>query len=344
MKIFYAIQATGNGHISRAMEILPYLQQYGQVDLFLSGANSSLSLDAPVAYRSKGCSLFYNKSGSLDYWKIINRFAPLRIMKEVKDLPVEKYDLILNDFESITSLACAYKKIPSVHFGHQASFASAHVPLPAKKDFIGQWILQNYARAGKQIGLHFQAYDSFILPPVIKKEVTSAHPSQKHHITIYLPAYSDSKLLPFLFKIKHFRFEIFSKQVKQIEIQRNVTLIPVNKLAFNKSLINCYGIITNAGFETPAEAMYLNKKLMVIPIKGQYEQSCNAAALHDLGITVLKEINESFVLEFCRWINNKKEAGIKYTHTTGEIVNTVMQMATERQAFHPSAYSELIFN
>ena len=42
MKIFYAVQATGNGHISRAMELLPYLERYGQVDIFLSGANNSL--------------------------------------------------------------------------------------------------------------------------------------------------------------------------------------------------------------------------------------------------------------------------------------------------------------
>jgi len=38
MKIFYAVQATGNGHISRAMELLPYLERYGKVDIFLSGA------------------------------------------------------------------------------------------------------------------------------------------------------------------------------------------------------------------------------------------------------------------------------------------------------------------
>lgn len=344
MKIFYAVQATGNGHISRAMELLPYLKQYGEVDLFLSGANSSLVLDAPVKYRSKGCSLFYNQSGSLDYWKTINCFAPIRIIKEVRDLPVEKYDLILNDFENITSLACAYKKVPSVHFGHQASFVSPHVPLPQKKDFIGQWILQNYAKAGKHIGLHFKSYDSFILPPIIKNEIVSAYPSRQNHVTVYLPAYGDKKLLSYLLKIKHFRFEVFSKEVKKIEIQKNVTLIPVNRSDFNKSLINCYGIITSAGFETPAEAMYLKKKLMVIPIKGQYEQSCNAVALAELGITVLKEINEDFVLSFCRWINNKNEVGINYTHTTGEIVHTVMEMVSERQTFHPSIYSEFIFN
>jgi len=59
MKILYSVQATGNGHIARAGEILPYLQQYGNVDVFLSGSNSHLPVDLPVKYRSKGVSLFY---------------------------------------------------------------------------------------------------------------------------------------------------------------------------------------------------------------------------------------------------------------------------------------------
>jgi len=43
------------------------------------------------------------------------------------------------------------------------------------------------------------------------------------------------------------------------------------------------GVFCGAGFETPAEAMFLKKKLMVIPMKGQYEQQCNAAALEEIG-------------------------------------------------------------
>ncbi len=108
MKIFYAVQATGNGHISRAMELLPYLERYGQVDIFLSGANNSLTLDASVRYRSKGLSLFYTHSGGLNYWQIARQvLSPLRLYREVRDLPVEKYDLVINDFECITSLSCA---------------------------------------------------------------------------------------------------------------------------------------------------------------------------------------------------------------------------------------------
>lgn len=109
MKILYSVQATGNGHISRAMELLPYLGRYGSVDIFLSGANSSLALDAPIKYRSKGLSLFYTCNGSLNYGKMMRNILPLRIAREVRDLPVEKYDLVINDFECITSLACARK-------------------------------------------------------------------------------------------------------------------------------------------------------------------------------------------------------------------------------------------
>ena len=93
------MQATGNGHISRAMELIPYLEKHGEVDIFLSGANSTLALNAPIKYRSKGLSLFYTCNGSLNYRKMIRNISPLRIMREVRDLPVEKYDLVLNDFE-----------------------------------------------------------------------------------------------------------------------------------------------------------------------------------------------------------------------------------------------------
>ena len=43
MKILFAIQGTGNGHISRAREIVPLLQQYGEVDLLVSGTEYTMS-------------------------------------------------------------------------------------------------------------------------------------------------------------------------------------------------------------------------------------------------------------------------------------------------------------
>lgn len=51
MKILYAIQGTGNGHISRAREIVPLLQQYGTVDLLISGTQADVKLVQEVKYQ-----------------------------------------------------------------------------------------------------------------------------------------------------------------------------------------------------------------------------------------------------------------------------------------------------
>jgi len=302
MKILYSIQATGNGHISRATQLMPYLRRYGNVDVFLSGANSQLATGFPVKYRSNGLSLFYNHSGGLHYSKMLKQINCRKVFNEVKNLPVEKHDVVINDFECITSLACACKKVHSVNFGHQASFQSAMVPRPEKKDFLGEFILKNYARASQYIGLHFESYDDFIFPPVIKKEILQAQPENHGHITVYLSSYSNEYLIKFLSPFKQERFKVFSKEVDHICYAGNIAFMPVSQKLFNESIINSKGVITGAGFETPAEVMHLQKKLMVIPIRGQYEQECNAAALKTLGIKVLPAIDNYFAAHFAEWM------------------------------------------
>ncbi len=342
MKIFYAVQATGNGHISRAMEILPHLKQYGQVDLFLSGANSTLQIDAPVKYRSKGVCFFYNSSGSLHYWQTVKKFAPARVLREVIDLPVQNYDLVINDFECITSLACSFKKIPSVNFGHQASFQSDKIPRPKNKSIIGEFVLHNYAKASQYIGLHFKSYDDFILSPVIKKNILSAEPHNSGHITVYLPSFNDHVISKYLSPIKDFQFEVFSKEVKQPVKENNILFVPVDKNKFNESLIGCHGIITNSGFETPAEALYLRKKLLVIPIKGQYEQVCNAVALEEMGVKRINSLDENFAAIFSNWINNENKINFTPDHSTEEIISFLMQRCKLQKEFAPEMqYPEL---
>ncbi|MFC0774091.1 glycosyltransferase family protein [Terrimonas alba] len=321
MKIFYAVQATGNGHISRAMELLPHLQQYGSVDIFLSGDNSNLALDAPIKYRSKGLSLYYNCNGGLDFWQLFKEFQPLRLKQEIRDLPVEKYDLIINDFDYITAAACAKKKIPSVNFGHQASFLSTHTPRPAIKSKAGEWVLKNYAKAPHNIGLHFKAYDDFIFTPVIKREILNAEPADAGYITVYLPSYCEPQLLSIFGPFTDTRFEIFCSQTRQPKTQGHITLLPVNKALFNKSFIHCSGIITGGGFETPAEALHMGKKIISVPIRSQYEQQCNAAALKQLGILTLKNLDAEFSNHFTKWMNERKSLKMDYSKTVPQCLD-----------------------
>lgn len=59
MKILYAVQKTGNGHLARAQEIIPLLRIYGDVDILTSGSQSQINLGFPVDYDFNGISLFY---------------------------------------------------------------------------------------------------------------------------------------------------------------------------------------------------------------------------------------------------------------------------------------------
>jgi uncharacterized protein (TIGR00661 family) len=238
--------------------------------------------------------------------------------------------LVLNDFDYITSAACAKKKIVSVNFGHQASFLSPKTPRPEKKNIVGEWILHNYGKATDYIGLHFEKYDDFIFTPVIKNEILNAVPSDNNHITVYLPSFCEPQLLKIFSQFPEFRFEIFCSQTKIIKRFGNIILLPVTRSGFNKSFINCTGIITGGGFETPAEALHLNKKIMAIPIHGQYEQECNAAAMKKLGVYILSKISTDFNFHFYKWISGELPATVDYKNSTTEALNFLFSLYSKK--------------
>jgi len=72
-------------------------------------------------------------------------------------------------------------------------------------------------------------------------------------------------------------------------------------------MINCHGIITGGGFETPAEALHLEKKILSIPIRSHYEQECNAAALKKMGIPVVYEVDDDFDEIIENWLNTSTQ-------------------------------------
>lgn len=323
MKIFYAIQGTGNGHLSRAEQLYPYLQKYGEVDFFLSGSNSQLNTRIPIKYKSQGLSLHYKHTGGLDYTNIAKSIS-FKLYKDAKALPIDNYDLIINDFEFITSLACGIKRKKSIQFGHQASFQSKLTPRAKTINPIGKLVLENFVRSSSFLGLHFESYDSNIYNPIIKEEIITANKINDGHISVYLPQYTIEFITPFLHAQSEFHFEVFTKQVNHITNSKNVTYFPITSNGFTNSLIRCNAIITAGGFETPAEAMYLNKKLLSIPILHHFEQECNAAAMKKMGVTVLKKLDHHFGEHFKTWINQDNSVKISLTHSTKDIVEVLM--------------------
>ena len=327
MKLLYAIQGTGNGHLARAEDVIPVLRQYGDLDLFVSGAQSDIKLSYPVKYTSKGLSFFFGKNGGIDFLRTFKRNSSKDVYKEIKKFPVEKYDLIINDFEPISAWACQKREVPCVALSHQCALLSPLVPQPHKFDPVGEWILRNYAPAKDHVGFHFARFDKYIHTPVIRSEIRKlAGTKPGDHYTVYLPAYDDKKLVPLLANIPHVRWHIFSKHTKKAYHVGKLSVYPVNKDEFAASMTTARGVLCGAGFETPAEALFLAKKLLVVPMKSQHEQRYNAAALKALGVPVLKKLKKKNLEKIIHWIETDKLVSVDYPDTTKEAVEQAIRL------------------
>lgn len=326
MRILYAIQGTGNGHVARALDVIPILKEYGELDIFLSGAQADIKLPFPVKYKSKGLSFFFGKSGGIDFLKTFKQNSSKEVFREIKKFPVEKYDLVINDFEPISAWAARKKKIPCVALSHQSALLSKKVPQPKHFDPVGEWILNNYAPADAAVGFHFARFDKSIYTPVIRSSIREAKSTKGEHYTVYLPAYDDRKLVPLLAKVPSVRWHIFSKHAHKPYHIGQLSVYPVNNEEFVASMVSSKGILCGAGFETPAEALFLGKKLMVVPMKKQYEQHYNAEALRDLGVPVLKNMKKKRIPKIVEWIESKQKIEINYPDSTQEAIEHALQL------------------
>ena len=324
MKILYAIQGTGNGHISRAREIVPLLQQYGELDLLVSGTEAEVTLSQPLKYRFHGFSFVFGTNGGVDNWATYKIMNLPRLWRDIRSLPLKQYDLIINDFEPVSAWACKLQKIPSISLSHQCSFISPKTPRPAKRSYA-EWLLKYYSPTTYHVGFHFERYDDFINTPVIRSEIRKMETANLGHYTVYLPAYEDKMLAKLLNKTNKVQWQIFSKRQKTPYREGNVQIFPVNNEAFNNSLANCEGLLTGGGFEGPAEALFLQKKVLMIPMKGQYEQQCNALAASKLGVPVNNEIDDQFVYHINNWVSDNKKVQVNFPDETAQIVDNMIK-------------------
>lgn len=323
MKILYAIQGTGNGHVSRAREIIPHLKKYGNLDLLISGTQADIGLDEEVKFRFNGLGFVFGKNGSVDFKETWRRFHSLEFLSDIKNLPVHDYDVVINDFEPVTAWSSKLKRKKSFALSHQSAYLSPKTP-QLKGFHWGKVIMNHYAPATKHIAFHFEKYDDFIYTPVIRSEIRNLKPENLGHFTVYLPAYSDEFIINQVKKIKNSTWQIFSKHSKKNYVKENVEVFPVDNQLFQNSVKNCAGLLTGGGFEGPAEALFLGKKVLSVPMHHQYEQQCNALALEKLGIPVVWNQNE-FSQKLQKWVEDDRIVAVNFPDETEQIIQHIFE-------------------
>lgn len=336
MKILYAIQGTGNGHISRALEIVPALKKKAAVDVLISGSAWELKLPFDIDYKMHGLGFIFGRNGGVDMLSTYLQMDSRKLMKEIQSLPVEKYDLIISDFEPVSCWAARLKNKLCVGLSNQAVTLHTNAPRPKHTDRVGKMILQHYAPAHIQYGFHFKRFDENVYTPIIRNEIRSAEIEMKDHVTVYLPSYDDQKIIDYVKQFKEQRWEIFSKHGLDVIHGKNFSLYPLNSRHFVKSLAAGSGLLSNAGFGAASEALFLGKKLMVIPMKAQYEQHCNAAVLESMGVHTVKSLKKKKSIErVSDWLINGKSIEVDYPDRT----EAMLDMIVNRHAGSPAPVS-----
>jgi uncharacterized protein (TIGR00661 family) len=253
----------------------------------------------------------------------LKKLKLVKFYNDLKRCPVENYDVVISDFEPVSAWACRLKGKKCIGLSHQNAVLHPAAPKPNVNDWLGEWILQNYAPVHRKYGFHFKKLDDFNFTPVIRPAVRNAKPTKKGHYTVYLPAFSDKRIQKLLSLFPNTKWEVFSKHSKEPYQTGNIMFRPVSLESFTQSFISCEGVLCTAGFETPAEALFMGKKLCVIPMKNQYEQICNAAFLEEIGVTVLKNLSESYlVLKI--WLNTQQIIHVDYPDSTREILKEIL--------------------
>lgn len=290
MKILYAFQGTGNGHVARARDLVPRISKHAKVEVLVAGTQSDLDLGFEIKYRFHGLTMVYDSKGAVSYWRSMLKNKPIQFILDVLRLPVKDYDAVFIDFEAVASYACLLRGIPALQLSHQAAYWSNKTPRPERRIWHWEWVIAKMSPSKYAVGFHFEPYDSFILPPIIRKDILALELEDKGHYTIYLPSYNAEDIVSFTAQFPNHRFELFSRVEKEY-ISGNTIVKPVGVSAYLESFRTCTGLICGAGFEAPSEAMYCGKKLLISPIKGQYEQAANAVGAERLGVSVFYALN-----------------------------------------------------
>ncbi len=318
MKILYGVQGTGNGHITRARIMAKaFLAAEVEVDYLFSGRNEADYFDMSCFHQCqyyRGLT-FQLDNGRIRYAKTVIHNNLVQFYRELQSIDVSGYDVVLTDFEPLTAWACKHTDIPLIGLGHQYVFQH---PVPQEKpSFISQKTYDYFAPVKQSLAMHWHHFDSPILPPLVEHN-DSEVVHQQGLVVVYLPLENQQAVASMLSPFSDHHFIVYSPQ--SIESQwSHIEFKPLSRDGFQVDLNRCDAVICNAGFELSSEALYLGKRLLVRPLRGQHEQQSNALALKKLGYgEVMTELKSESVKSF---LNEAPRMQIRFPDVASYIVN-----------------------
>lgn len=279
MRILYGVQATGQGHISRARAMAEALSRYPvDVTWLFSGRdrNDLFDMEPFGQFEWRRGLTFSSRRGRVSYLRTLLDNDIGQFLRDVKGLALGSYDLVVTDFEPVSAWAARIRNVPSIGIGHQYAFGPT---TPMLGDWLSRQVMRNFAPVDTGLGLHWHQYGTGVLPPIL--DLPDHSLEQDDHILVYLPFEDQQWVTELLNKLPDTRFVQYARDLPA-GIRGNVIRRPANTVNFKRHLATCSGVICNSGFELISECLQWRKPVLTKPLQRQMEQLSNALALEQL--------------------------------------------------------------
>lgn len=318
MKYLFFVQSEGRGHMTQALSLAEELRLEGHEiigvvmnqnpirkipEFFITG------IAAPIHF-IKSPYFLVNKEGTgIDFRKSIffNIFRLHAYIKSLKTIhkifKQSKPDVVINFFEPLCGIYNLFfnNKVPCFSVGHQffvehPSFKKPEGHFKGYEYFSFYNQLTSYGSKAllalsftKEIDV-IGSKKLIVCPPLIRGDVKKLNPTRENYILSYMlnpgcftEIESWSKMHP------NQKIEAFWDKKGEIDtkiINEDLKFHPISGQKFLDLLENCTTYISTGGFDSIAEAAYLQKNILMVPTKNHYEQLCNAHDAFRAGLAI----------------------------------------------------------
>lgn len=226
-------------------------------------------------------------------------WSGLRIARRLRRLGP---DLIVNFFDLVSAIAVALllPTTPTVAVGHHFLLTHPEFPRPPGRipGWLGLRLLTWICGLGARVRLALSFREladpdpgTRVVPPLLRGAVTEAVPEEGDHLLLYLlnPGYAP-ELEAWHRENRHVPVRVFMDRSAAARGSRHehLSFRPLDGQGFIEELRTCRGLATTAGFEAVAEAMYLDKPVLLVPTEGHVEQACNALDAEAAGAGIVR--------------------------------------------------------
>ncbi len=306
-RFIFTIQGEGRGHLTQAISLTQIAREAGhevvgyavgsfqgrKIPPFFAhfiGDTPLIQYESPSINYGKGKSVQLGKTAMQaftkfgTYWKSANQLGEF--------IDALQPDGIVNFYESITGLynLKSGAKVPCMSVGHQYLLLSEHFEtIPTKA--VDRFLLNINTKitaigSSKLLGLSFRTMPNdpkrkiITVPPLLRQEVKSIQPQSGERWLAYLTHYRlADEIMAWSAQNPEVKLDCFWDNPTRKTVYHysdSLTFHPIDAEKYLTKMTHCAGLISTAGFESVAEAMYLGKPVMMVPVPNHIEQMINA--------------------------------------------------------------------